>query len=83
MTEVQFEDGGPVVSTRQFENKDPYLISLLLSTGLVEDSKQAGYLLTGFAILGILIAIVVLWNLGSAPAGPAEIPPEVLMQMRT
>lgn len=83
MAEVQFEEEQQFQRYGQVEQK-PFLIRLVLSTGIVSTDKQAQYVLLGIAGLGIIVTLFIMFSGGrSSPpsadqiiwvAGPDAIP---------
>lgn len=73
MADIQFDEEQQYQQTRQVEQK-PFLVQLVLSTGIVSTDKQAEYMLLGFVAFAIIISFFLLYG-GSFSSRSNTAPP--------
>lgn len=87
MTDIKFEEEQQYQPAYTQTEKEPYMIRLVLSTGIVSTHKAANYVLLGVAALAIILAFIVPAIINSSPKvtsgqqrpllAPGIIPPTV------
>lgn len=79
MADIQFEEEQQFQRYGQAEQK-PFMIRLVLSTGIVSTDKQAEYVLLGIAVVAIILAFVVPMLIRVGGDGN-RIPPEKIQEI--
>ncbi|OIO51420.1 hypothetical protein CO131_02090 [Candidatus Kaiserbacteria bacterium CG_4_9_14_3_um_filter_50_16] len=71
MTDIQFEEE-PQYQHSALPDKKPFFIRLVLATGVISTDKAAEYVLLGFAVVCLCIALFIFMNSGPPKPPPAD-----------
>jgi hypothetical protein len=83
MADIQFDEEQQYQqqAAQQMVTQKPFFVRLVLKTGIVHDDKQAEYVLLGFAALGIIFSLFLLFGGGNTPQKPSAVMLEQIGQM--